>query len=295
MTALALGILALVLVGPGPLWVARWGFLYRVPRAAVVLWQAGSLAALISVFGAALVVLVPFSEHWSAIAALPGWQIVGYGLLEAFALVVIARLVWSLISVARATRVRRNRHRAAVDLLGVAEPGMGLPGLRVLAAELPLAYCLPGVRGSRVVLSAGTLAALQRDELEAVIEHESAHIRARHDIVVDTFVAVHRAFPYAVRTEIPVQQCRLLVEMLADDAARRRVGALPLSRALVTLAAAPTPVGELGANGSETARRIERLTHPAGPRILVAGVYGLAVGLNLLPVLIMVIGPVSSI
>ena len=37
---------AAVLVGPGPLWVARWTFLRRVPRAAVVLWQAGAVAAL---------------------------------------------------------------------------------------------------------------------------------------------------------------------------------------------------------------------------------------------------------
>ena len=54
--AAVLGGLALVLVGPAPLWVARWRFLYRVPRAAVVLWQAGTLAALVSVIGAAVAV-----------------------------------------------------------------------------------------------------------------------------------------------------------------------------------------------------------------------------------------------
>ena len=40
---------AAVLVRSGPPWVARWPFLRQVPRAAVVLWQAGAVAALLCV------------------------------------------------------------------------------------------------------------------------------------------------------------------------------------------------------------------------------------------------------
>lgn len=54
MIGIALGILAVILVGPGSIWVGRWHFLHRVPRPAVVLWQAGSIAALLSVIGAGL-------------------------------------------------------------------------------------------------------------------------------------------------------------------------------------------------------------------------------------------------
>jgi len=54
----------------------------------------------------------------------------------------------------------------------------------------------------------------------------------------------------------------VMVELLADDAARRRTGAVPLARALVKLAGAPaTPVGTLGA-GSVTRLRLDRLAHP---------------------------------
>ena len=47
---LVAGVLAVgaaVLVHSGPSWVARWRFLPQVPRAAVVLWQAGASAALV--------------------------------------------------------------------------------------------------------------------------------------------------------------------------------------------------------------------------------------------------------
>ena len=144
-----------------------------------------------------------------------------------FAAVVVVRLVWALGRVIISTGSRRRRHRDLVDLLGrEADDGVDAapPGLRVLAEERPLAYCVPGLRESRVVVSAGTLAMLSPDELAAVLAHERAHLRARHDLVLATFDAVHQAFPHAIRSELPAEQCRLLVEMLADDAAVRSVG-----------------------------------------------------------------------
>jgi hypothetical protein len=287
MTAVVLGGLALILVGPGPLWVVRWRFLHRVPRAAVVLWQAGAVAALLSVIGAGLVLGLPVIGLWSELDRRPVLELAAYAVLAIFILVVVGRLVWSLVSVARFTRTRRRRHRAAVDLLGQVDASLPLPGLRVVAEQLPIAYCLPGVRGSRVVLSQGTLAALTKAEVTAVLEHESAHVRARHDLVLDTFTALHRAFPYAVRSEIPAQQCRLLVEMLADDAARRRTGPLPLARALVALAGAPKPAGALGVASAGVLERLARLNgEPESPRWLSAGVYLLAASLIASPAII---------
>lgn len=289
MVALALGVLGLVLAGPGPLWVERWSFLHRVPRAAVVLWQAGAVAALVSVLGAGLAVALPVIGDDRGLAQQPGVELALFAVLAVFTLVVMARLIWSLVAVARDTRARRGRHRAAVDLLGRVDESYPLPGLRVLAEHLPLAYCLPGLRDSRVVLSSGTLAALSTDEVHAVVEHEAAHVRARHDLVLDTFTALHRAFPFAVRSEIPAQQCRLLVEMLADDAARRATGPVPLARALVALAGASKPSFALGAAGTGTAERIGRLAaEPGSHRLLSAAVYLLACALVAVPVLIVV-------
>ncbi len=115
----------------------------------------------------------------------------------------------------------------------------------------PLAYCLPGVR-SRVVLSEGTLSALTDTELVAILSHERAHLRARHDLVLEAFVAVHTAFPRFVRSGSALNAVRLLVELLADDAAVRTAGPAPLARALVACASARTPTGALAAGGPTT-------------------------------------------
>jgi len=150
-----------------------------------------------------------------------------------------------------------------------------------------VAYCVPAVRQSRVVLSDGALRALAPDEVAAVLAHEEAHLRARHDLVLDTFTALHRAFPIAVRSNVPLDEARLLVELLADDAARRRTGAVPLARALVAMAAAPVPRFAMGVSYG-TVVRVSRLAEDVRPhRLLSAGIYLLALGLVALPVVIL--------
>src|SRR5690606_34445301 len=203
-------------------------------------------------------------------------------------LTVIGRLVWSLIKVGADTSARRRRHRIAVDLLGRPDESRSVRGLRILAEKLPMAYCLPGLRESRVVLSAGALDHLSGEEVTAVLEHEAAHVRARHDLVLDTFQALHRAFPVMVRSEMPWHRSQLLVEMLADDAARRRTGPLPLARALVAMAGSPSPAAALAVGGQEIALRVTRLAEPdpapARRRLLAAVVYALAAALVALPI-----------
>lgn len=177
------------------------------------------------------------------------------------------RLVVAVVQVAISTRRRRAHHRMMVDLLG--DRRRELAGVRVLNVAEPLAYCLPGVR-SRVVLSKGTLAALTDPELAAILGHERAHLRARHDLVLEAFTAVHTAFPRFVRSGSALNAVRLLVELLADDVAVRTAGARPLARALVTCACHPTPTGALAAGGPSTVIRVRRLGGPPNSRLLSA-------------------------
>jgi hypothetical protein len=83
-----------------------------------------------------------------------------------------------------------------------------------------------------------------------------------------------------------LNQARLLVELLADDAARRRTGPVPLARALVAMAAAPVPGYALGVSYG-TAVRVARLADDVPPRrLLSVAIYLLALGLVALPLLI---------
>ena len=297
MSALAFTIVALLLVGPVPALLARASWPLRAPRAAVVLWQSIALAAVLSAFSAGIAIVSrlfvpgpdgrPTATITSEIKVL-GWPLwVVYVVVFALTLVVGARLGVAVVQVAIATRRRRAHHRMLVDLLGSShdtapEICTKASGLRILDVEQPLAYCLPGVR-SRVVVSQGTLTALSDDEIAAILSHERAHLRARHDLVLEMFTAVHAAFPRFVRSASALDAVRLLIELLADDAAVRAAGPTPLARALVACAAGRTPSGALAAGGPTTVIRVRRLCGRPNSLPVAVTAYLAAAGVLIVP------------
>jgi Zn-dependent protease with chaperone function len=263
-SALAFTIVALLLSGPVPAMLARATWPMRAPRAAIVLWQSIALAAVLSAFSAGIAIASrlfvpgldgrPTATITSEIDVL-GWPLwIAYVVVFALTLVIGARLTYAVVQVAIATRRRRAHHRMVVDLVGKSKGSH----LRILDVAQPLAYCLPGVR-SRVVVSEGALNTLADNEMAAILTHERAHLRARHDLVLEMFTAVHAAFPRFVRSANALDAVRLLIELLADDAAVRTAGPTPLARALVTCASGHTPSGALAAGGPTTVLRVRRL------------------------------------
>ena len=297
MSALAFTIVALLLVGPVPAMLARASWPMRAPRAAIVLWQSIALAAVLSAFTAGIAIASrlfvpgpdgrPTATITSEIAMLgwPLWTV--YVVVFALTLVIGARLIVSVLQVAIATRRRRAHHRMVVDLLGIfpdstPEVCTRASGLRILDVSQPLAYCLPGVR-SRVVVSEGTLTTLSDSEITAILTHERAHLRARHDLVLEMFTAVHAAFPRFVRSASALDAVRLLIELLADDAAVRAVGPTPLARALVACASGHTPSGALAAGGPTTVLRVRRLGGRPNSLLLAATAYLAAAAVLVVP------------
>jgi Zn-dependent protease with chaperone function len=200
-------------------------------------------------------------------------------------LLIGARLVAAVVEVAIATRRRRAHHRMVVDLVGKSQKwthARAGDGLRVLDVAEPLAYCLPGVR-SRVVVSQGTLTTLADKEIAAILSHERAHLRARHDLVLEMFTAVHAAFPRFVRSANALNAVRLLIELLADDAALRATGPTPLARALVACAAGRTPAGAMAAGGPTTVLRVRRLSGRGNSIVLAITAYLAAAAVLVVP------------
>jgi Zn-dependent protease with chaperone function len=289
-SALAFTIVALVLSGPVPAMLARASWPIRAPRAAIVLWQSIALAAVLSAFSAGiaiasrLFVLGPDGRPTATITSeidVLGWPLwAAYVIVFAITLVIGARLTYAVLQVAIATRRRRAHHRMVVDLVGKSQGNH----LRILNVAQPLAYCLPGVR-SRVVVSEGALNALGDNEMAAILTHERAHLRARHDLVLEMFTAVHAAFPRFVRSGNALDAVRLLIEMLADDAAVRAAGPTPLARALVACASGRTPSGALAAGGPTTVLRLRRLGGRPNSRAVAATAYLAAAAVLAVPTL----------
>lgn len=298
-TSAALAVLAVALAWPVPLWLGRASWPSRSPAAALLLWQAIALAGGLSMIGALLTFgLAPYGDDligaglallatgfdapvffWHVIAACGAVFLGGHLLLN------LALTVWR-------SEVQRRRHAQLVRLLSSPLPDN--PGARLIDTPAPVAYCLPGPLTSVTVFSAGLVSLLSGDELQAVIEHEKAHVTQRHDIVLIAFRAWNASlpwFPIASRAERAVGR---LVEMLADDQARRVVVPAVLGRAIVLVGATDAPEArpDWGRLTNDDLRaRVIRLDRDAPlTRSATALVAAAAVALVLVPT-VLILGP----
>jgi len=169
-------------------------------------------------------------------------------------ILLLALLWWILLAAVAAVLRARQRQRALLCLLAHDDPKV--PGALVVDHPAAAAYCVPGLR-SAIVISAGTLALLDQAELAAVLAHERAHLRARHDLVLLPFTALLRAFRWSAVARDANREVALLVEMMADDRARRRRPARELATALLRVGVSGgglAPVGALAITGGASAR-----------------------------------------
>lgn len=281
MTTLVLAALAVVFAGPLPWALTRLPGLRRTPRATMVLWQAVALAGVLAALGAGLSLVTAQLDEDLGIQ--------GYAVLAVPLCVtglVLARLLLSGHRVGTRLRQLRRRHRRLVDVLAADHDGV-----RVLEHEAPTAYCVPGLR-SRVVVSSGAVASLTQDELAAVLDHERAHVRARHDLVIEAFTVLQEAFPAVVTSRDALDEVRLLVEVLADRAASGRHGAEALVRALSALAttgSAPAPDSALAASGVGLQARLTLLLDDRKHRLQAALVLATATAVLVLPTVLVVL------
>ncbi|WP_203335702.1 M56 family metallopeptidase [Nocardioides limicola] len=280
MTPLLLGALAVLLAGPVPALLARWPRLRRSPGASLVLWQSVAAAAVLAALGAGLSLTT--AHVWAPERDWVG-RVIAVVALAVTALVA-ARLLLSGHRVGTTLRQLRRRHRAQLDLLAHRERGV-----EVLDHDLPVAYCLPALGGSRVVVSAGMLDRLTEDEVAAVLAHERAHLRSRHDLLLEAFSVLHRAFPRWVSSRAALDEVKLLVEVMADRAAVRGRDPRHLGRALVALAESRVPAAALPAGGAGLVTRVDLLADPDPHRLQSVLVLVAAVLVVVLPTALVVL------
>ena len=272
--AAALVALALVLAWPVPRLLARMTTFRRAPRAALVIWQSVTIAAVLSALAATPAVLLEIGQE----------ALEGPGSARALVTVgavlsglMLARVLVSGHQIGTRLRATRRRHRDLVDLLSKVRNEPSDPQLCVLEHSTPTAYCVPGLR-SRVVLSQGTIDALSAEQVEAVLAHERAHLRERHDLILEFFTVMYMALPPILRSPEALREVQLLAEVLADRSAVKAVGPVVVARAVVTMAGSTAPVAAMGA-GCSTARirldllntariRLDLLHEATRPRIL---------------------------
>lgn len=156
----------------------------------------------------------------------------------------LAGVVAVALTVRRAAVARRTHLRS---LALVARPTTHA-GVLVVDAAQPAAYAVPGRPGA-VVLTTAARDVLSRPELTAVLEHERAHLRARHDRLL-TVTGTFAAASWLPAARVGHRALRVLAEMHADDAAARRTSPFTTASALVKLAGSGRPAVGLGIAGA---------------------------------------------
>ncbi|MEU5861687.1 M56 family metallopeptidase [Nonomuraea sp. NPDC047529] len=254
--------------------LARAAWAVRCPRAALALWQAlgvgaglGAVALGLVAAVAPLAAVFPHGMHTLARQILGGHGLDGLGPVHVLALAWSAGLLgWLSVHTARVlagTIRQQRRQRLLVDVVAEHLPAYDA---YVLPVAGRVAYCVPG-RRRRIVLSQGALDALTPVELEAVLRHEQAHARGRHDLALLPFVALSHAFSWLPAVRTGQRAVTVLLEMIADDHACRAHGELPLARALVRMAAVgqePGTAATFALADAGVVERLQRLLHGRG-------------------------------
>jgi hypothetical protein len=148
---------------------------------------------------------------------------------------------------------------------------------------------------------------LSEDELAAVVAHERAHVTQHHHVLLVAFSAWRSALPWFPIATRAHEAVGLLIELLADDQARRTVSERNLSRAVARVALAGVPVagamperppgldivGAPSSAGDWADARVARLTDlaaPGAPALRLSVLTG-ALALVVVPTLLL-LGPV---
>lgn len=279
--SIALGFFALaagfMLAGQFGLARARWP--HRAPRLAIALWQALAGAAVLSLLLGSISLALPgfspvgtageiihacFFELRRQYSTASGATIsaIGFGLF----LFLSWRLTTTVMRYHRDATLSRRRHRKRLALV---ESRLGRD-VAVVDHDSAAVYCIPNGRMSRtgkIIVTSGANDLLTDKQLEVVLRHERAHLRARHDRLVQRSRALAEALPLLPFFAVAHQEIVNLVEMHADDAIA--TGDQPeLATALLRLAVSTQPLvpsGSLAATGGATLARARRLVRPQPP------------------------------
>ncbi|MFJ9979419.1 M56 family metallopeptidase [Streptomyces cyaneofuscatus] len=256
--AAAVGTLA-----PGVLLRSHWP--QRSPALAVVAWFTLGVTVLVSLSLAALNLAGPHAHlHgllYSCRTALglgssADGALMGAGIV--FCAVLAAAYLTGFGAYAVRARAARAGHRDVLDKVGRRSERLGAV---VVEHAVPAAYCLPG-RRPRVVVSTGAVGLLSDVELGAVVEHERAHIRGRHHLVLAAAHAVAWVLPGTPLARHLREQVSLLLEMVADDRALRLFPRSTLASAMFSMASGEAPHGALAAGGQTVLIRLRRVLGP---------------------------------
>lgn len=216
------------LLTPALLTRARWQVHY--PRWALGLW--------IAAFATGIAAVLAATVNAVALAAgatghrVSGMVAIG---LSTFGLIVVSSVVaLTLTSAEGVVDAQTVNVRALLSVPHRAEQRSGYI-LYTCRSDEMVACSIPG-RDRAVVISEGLARTLTDEQLDAVVAHEWVHLSQRHYLAMRLADINAASLPVLPAARGLKRATAFLVELIADDAAARRIGVAPVVSALERLA-----------------------------------------------------------
>jgi Zn-dependent protease with chaperone function len=222
---------------------------------------------------------------WTALSSgeTPAWREAAAAVSVLGAGVVLARLAWAAFARWKLRRQRRP-YLAQLRLLA-AGTASGEP--LWVREDQPLALSIGG-RPGLIVMSDALRRDLTTAAVRATLEHERAHLRGRHHLLLAVVETLAAALPMCPLLRAAPAAVKDLVELAADARAARRCGPAAVHEALCGVTGQAAPAFGLAMAGRLTHARLMRLAVGnigASPAVRLAGSTALALVVLALPVL----------
>ncbi|MDI9932737.1 M56 family metallopeptidase [Rhodococcus sp. IEGM 1354] len=218
-----------------------------------------------------LSVVTAFSVLASLTALAAVFLTTGQAVWVALGIVICAWMIWRSVEVARHVR----RVVASTSIASeFGDEARATGGIVVVDSDVPDAFAVPS-GGGAVVITTGLAEALSDNELQAVIEHERAHLRHRHSVWIQMCEIAARVDPILGPLTATVRHA---AERQADESAAalgRRDALSAIARTALLRNHLDHETRTLASTGGDVVRRVQALSEPPRNRpdrgILAAG------------------------
>lgn len=215
------------------------------PQTLLTAWIALVGGTLLSLAAAAGLILLPgHGPARQAVALMHHcWSAVSHGSIpridEVAGLVAVALVVTAAArcgtGLLRHARQQRKLHHTHLNLLRILSGDAATPASTLwLDLPHPMAYSVAG-RPSLIVASEGLRRHLPEGAVAAVLEHERAHLRGHHHLMVALAEGLGAAVPWLPLMRRSPHLVRSLIEVSADSVAARSHGASAVRSALLSM------------------------------------------------------------
>lgn len=226
--------LALTLITGAPVLLSRGAWRLSYPRLALAFWYGALLAGLTAIISSILITLITVTSMQNTATPTLFW-------VEPTALVIFGWVALAgvgagiaLLAIRAEPLAEKDRHtQAEFTLLAAMSECENHYGIDVVIvdSDAPVALSIPGPE-ERIIISSRLVNELTAPELRSVIEHERAHLTGRHGRLMQIAQLNSSCLPILPAARELERTTQLLIELIADDNAARRSGAVHTANAL---------------------------------------------------------------